>query len=229
MKKRLIIIYLITFCWNFCIGQQTDTCLKSNFKYLYCMSKRPCSENSNLDYHRELINQYQKLITAFPTDLTGSELNQLGKEYYYIKENDSALLYYELASNYVDTFGSYNSNIGTIYFLKGDYEKSYLYFKKAFQIDSTIQDYMNNIASYFGTIGEYNLSIYWSKRSLKLGKFKSSNLEALNSLQISYGYLKKKKKVKYYRKLYNKESKKYVELTENNNCECTKPICILEK
>jgi tetratricopeptide (TPR) repeat protein len=189
------------------------------------MSKTYCSSNQDEQYYLNLISEYLKVINTKSQLLDIEPYNQLGLMYYKIKNLDSALFYYYIANTFTDSFGVTINNIGTIHFEKGEYDSSLKYFRKAYEIDTTNQAYLNNLASYYGTVKQFKKSIHYSEKSLQIGKSQSANLLALNSLLITYRFLKNKNKIKYYKKLYQIEDEKLYELIPECNCDCKKPDC----
>jgi tetratricopeptide (TPR) repeat protein len=230
MKTKLIISVFFICFWCLKIAtikaQNNDTCYKASLNYLFCMSKMYCSANETTEYHLNLINKYEKLIENNGLQITGDVYNELGKEYYQIKEFDIALKYYNLANKYTDSFGVYSNNIGTVYFAKGEYTKALSYFKKSYAILDTEQDYINNIAAVYGSQANYNTCIIWFKKSLAIGTNKNANTLALKGLITTYKSLNDNTKVKLYTKKLEEELIKEYPKKTNEHCNCNEPLCL---
>ncbi len=226
MNRLLPLLLLFSFN-KIAFGQNNEDCVKKHLNFLGCKSHYLCSNNESETYHKELIANYFYIVKNYEKSILPDDYNQIGKEYFQLKNYDSAMYFYQLANGGNDTNAVYLNNIGTILFMQGLYDSSFIYFNLAFEIDSLEQDYINNLASYFGTKGNYSKCIELSLKSLKINKKYNANLQALNSLVITYNFLKNKSKYRKYKNDYEKLKKgKGIDSVEID-CDCTKylPNC----
>jgi tetratricopeptide (TPR) repeat protein len=226
MNKKVIPFIFLNLFSLALFAQQKDSRAKKQLRYLECRSHNVCSADERDYFHRDLIERFQHIEKNYPSCMTADDFNQLGKEFFYLNQFDSAMYYYRIAIRKRPNGDEIINNIGTVCFMQQQYDSAMFYFSKAHSLNDTAQDYVNNISSCHGAKGNLKSCIQYAEISLKMNRDDDANIKALNNLILTYQTLKNKSKVLYYKKkldlLVAKDSE-YVD------CECTKylPECEL--
>ena len=122
------------------------------------------------DYQNSII-QVQKYVKENPTD--SGAYSYIGASYDGLNDNQNALKYFHLASEYDNVSTIYLSALASLYMENKQWEKAFPYIKKA--IENAVED--DNIEEYHSTLGEIYVRIGQPQMGLEVAMqgYKSGN------------------------------------------------------
>lgn len=156
-------------------------------------------QNKKMEFFTMSLKQYDeglKLAEVMPEVTNDAELwYNIGLVYYYMGNNDSALVKYTKSLSYNPNYVNSLNNTGVIYFNKKDYTKALEYFKKIIVIDPNFSDAQTNAGAAYHNMNDFNTAITYYEAAYKLNPY---NVNTLKNMITVYQKLGDAEKVNFY-------------------------------